>query len=393
MKPPQTIDFDSSRPSSPYYRETHHEWRTQLRRFVDREITPHVDEWEEAGEIPLDLYRKAAAIGLLGLGYPEEYGGLSAGVDRFHAIVTAEELARCGAGGVNASLMVHGIAIPPILAFGTEEMKRRVVPPVLAGERQIALAVTEPSGGSDVANLQTRAERQGDQYVVNGSKMFITGGMRAHHFTTAVRTGGPGLGGISLVLIDADQPGVTRTPLRKMGWWSSDTAAIYFDDARVPVANRIGPENGGFRGVVHNFNGERLGMAASAIALGRVCLEDAVRWAQDRKTFGKRLADHQVIRHKVAEMLRQVNAAQAYLEHTTWRAEQGETPVADVALLKVQSTLTLEYCAREAAQILGGASYLRGSRVERIYREVRVNAIGGGSEEILRDLAAREIGL
>jgi acyl-CoA dehydrogenase len=161
----------------------------------------------------------------------------------------------------------------------------------------------------------------------------------------------------------------------------------------VPVANRIGPEHGGFRGVVQNFNGERLGMAASGVALARVCLEDAVRWAQDRKTFGKRLADHQVIRHKVAEMLRQVNAAQAYLEHTTWRAEQGESPVADVALLKVQSTLTLEYCAREAAQILGGASYLRGSRVERIYREVRVNAIGGGSEEILRDLAAREIGL
>jgi acyl-CoA dehydrogenase len=208
-----------------------------------------------------------------------------------------------------------------------------------------------------------------------------------------VRTGGEGLGGISLLLIEADRPGVTRTKLKKQGWWASDTAALYFDNVRVPAENLIGGENQGFLGIVHNFNGERLGMAAGAIGSSRVCLEEAVKWAQERQTFGKRLADHQVIRHKVAEMVRQINASTAYLEMCAWRVMNGETPAADLALLKVQATLTLEFCAREAMQILGGNGYMRGSRVERIYREVRVNAIGGGSEEILRDLAARQLGL
>jgi acyl-CoA dehydrogenase len=223
--------------------------------------------------------------------------------------------------------------------------------------------------------------------------MFITGGMRADYLTTAVRTGGEGLGGISLLLIETDRPGVSRTSLKKQGWWSSDTAAIYFDGVRVPAENLIGAENGGFLGIMHNFNGERLGMAAGACASARVCLEEAARWAQQRETFGKRLADHQVIRHKIAEMVRQINATCAYLEICAWRVMNGETPAADLALLKVQASLTLEFCAREAMQILGGQGYMRGSRVERIYREVRVNAIGGGSEEILRDLAARQMGL
>jgi acyl-CoA dehydrogenase len=327
------------------------------------------------------------------MGYPEEYGGIKEGLDRFHGIVTSEELARLGAGGINASLMVHGIGLPPILAIGTEEMKQRIAPPVLAGDKRIALAITEPSGGSDVAQIKTRASREGDDFVVNGSKMFITGGMRADYFTTAVRTGGPGMGGISLLLIEADRPGLSRTNLKKQGWWASDTAALYFQDVRVPATNLIGGENQGFIGIMLNFNGERLGMAAGATAYARVCLEEAVKWARERTTFGKRLADHQVIRHKIAEMMRQINATTAYLEMCAWRVQNGETPAADLALLKVQATLTMEFCAREAMQILGGTGYMRGNRVERIYREVRVNAIGGGSEEIMRDLAARQMGL
>jgi acyl-CoA dehydrogenase len=388
-----TIDFDSTRPPSPFLKETHHAWRRELRRFIDREIVPYVEEWEEAEEIPLSLYKKASDFGLLRMGYPEAYGGISEGLDRFHGIVTSEELSRIGAGGVTASLMVHGIGLPPILALGSEEMKRKIAPAVLAGDKRVSLAITEPSGGSDVAQLKTRARRDGDHYVVDGSKMFITGGMRADYFTTAVRTGGEGLGGISLLLIEADSPGVTRTKLKKQGWWASDTAALYFDTVRVPAENLLGGENQGFLGIVHNFNGERLGMAAGATGSARVCLEEAVKWAQQRETFGKRLADHQVIRHKIAEMVRQINASTAYLEMCAWRVMNGETPAADLALLKVQATLTLEFCAREAMQILGGAGYMRGSRVERIYREVRVNAIGGGSEEILRDLAARQLGL
>src|SRR5271154_447345 len=388
-----TIDFDSTRPPSPFLTETHHAWRRELRRFIDREIVPHVEEWEEAEEIPLALYKKAADFGLLRMGYPERYGGISEGLDRYHGIVTSEELARVGAGGISASLMVHGIGLPPILAMGTDEMKEKIVPPVLAGDKHISLAITEPSGGSDVAQLKTRARRDGEDFIVDGSKMFITGGMRADYFTTAVRTGGEGMGGLSLILIEADRKGVTRTKLKKQGWWASDTAAIYFDNVRVPAENLIGGENQGFLGIMHNFNGERLGMASGATASARVCLEEAVKWAQQRETFGKRLADHQVIRHKIAEMVRQINATTAYLEMCAWRVMNGEVPAADLALLKVQATLTLEFCAREAMQILGGNGYMRGSRVERIYREVRVNAIGGGSEEILRDLAARQIGL
>lgn len=393
MSAPRPLDFDGSRAPSPFYQETHHAWRHALRRFLEREVVPHVNTWDEAGTFPLSLFKAASDVGLLRMGYPEIYGGISEGIDRFHSIVTAEELARLGAGGIVASLMVHGIGLPPVLALGSEDMKRAIAPAVLAGDKRISLAITEPSGGSDVAQLQTRARRVGEAFIVNGSKMFITGGMRADYFTTAVRTGGPGMGGISLLLIEADRPGVSRTPLKKQGWWASDTAAVYFDDVHVPAANLLGGENQGFAGIMNNFNFERLGMAAGANAYARVCLEEAARWAQERKTFGQRLADHQVIRHKIAEMVRHINATQAYLEQCAWRVQNGERPAADLALLKVQATTTMEFCAREAMQILGGAGYIRGNRVERIYREVRVYAIGGGSEEIMRDLAARQLGL
>ncbi len=376
---------------SPFYEEHHHAWRDTLRRFVEAEIMPHVNDWDEAGEFPRALYRKASDVGLLRLGWPEEYGGVPS--DPFMSIVTSQEMARHGAGGVNASLMVHGIGLPPIRRLGSQEMKDRIIPEVLSGEKIIALGITEPSGGSDVANLKTTARRDGDHYVVNGSKMFITGGMRADYYTVAVRTGGEGAGGVSLLLIERDREGFSRTPLKKQGWWASDTAALYFDDVRVPVENLIGQENRGFAGIMENFNGERIGMSAGAIGFSKVCLEDAISWAQERVTFGKRLADHQVIRHKLADMYKRINATQSWLELLAWRIQQGESPIAEIALLKVQATETMEYCAREAMQVMGGNGYMRGSRVERIYREVRVNAIGGGSEEIMRDLAARQMGI
>jgi len=385
------ISFDNRYRSSMYTAD-HDAWRGTLRKFIATEMMPYVDEWEEAGGFPRDLYKKAADIGLLGLGYPEEFGGTPVD-DPMYAIVTSEELAQMGAGGINASLLVHSIGLPPVLAIGSEKMKQRVAPQVLSGEKVHALGITEPSGGSDVANIQTKAVRNGDHYVVNGSKMFITGGMRADYVTLAVRTGGEGHGGISLLLIEGDMEGFTRTPLKKQGWWSSDTAALYFDDVKVPVENLIGEEGKGFIGIMMNFNSERIGMAAGANSFARVCFEDALAWARGRETFGKRLADHQVIRHKFAEMARHINATQAWLEQCVVRVQNGETPVADLSLLKVQATTTMEYCAREAMQIMGGAAYMRGCRVERIYREVRVNAIGGGSEEIMRDLAARQLGI
>jgi acyl-CoA dehydrogenase len=376
---------------SPFYQEHHRAWRDTLRKWVAKEIMPFADQWDEAGEFPRELYQKASEIGLLRLGWPEEYGGIP--TDPFMSIVTSTEMARHGAGGINASLMSHGIGLPPIRNLGTQEMKDRVIPQVLSGMKISALAITEPTGGSDVANLKTTARREGDEYVVNGSKMFITSGMRADYYTVAVRTGGEGAGGVSLLLIERDRPGFTRTPLKKQGWWASDTAALYFDDVRVPAENLIGAENQGFAGIMNNFNSERIGMTAGAVGFSKVCLEDALAWAQERKTFGKRLADHQVIRHKLADMYKRINATQSWLETLAWRVQQGERPIAEIALLKVQATETMEYCAREAMQVMGGNGYMRGSRVERIYREVRVYAIGGGSEEIMRDLAARQMGI
>ena len=388
------LDFDSARLPNPHLTEAHEAWRTQLRRFVDTEIAPFADDWDEAGEIPAALWPKAAAVGLLGLGYPEEYGGTSEGIDSWYHWIVAEELARFAVGGVNASLMVHGIGLPPVINWGSEAMKQAVAPPVLAGKKHIALGITEPGGGSDVAALATTAVRDGDHYVVNGSKTYITGGPRADWVSTAVRTGGEGHGGVSMLLVPTDAEGFSRTPLdRKMGWWASDTATLYFDNVRVPVENLIGEENQGFRVIMTNFNGERMGMAAAMEALGRVCLEEAVQWAQERRTFGRRLADHQVIRHKIAQMKQKLNATQAYLRACYEAIEAGSANPGDIALLKVQASETLEFCAREAMQVLGGIGYLRGNRVERIYREVRVNAIGGGSEEIMRDLAARQYGL
>jgi acyl-CoA dehydrogenase len=378
---------------SPFYNDSHILWRNQLRRFLAQEIIPNIEEWESAGELPRSLHKTAAEFGLLGFGYPEEYGGTSEGIDPFHRLLTSMEMGRMGAGGIGASLMTHGIGLPPILAIGSEEIKQRIAPAVLAGDKIIALGITEPSGGSDVAAIKTRAVLDGDDYVVNGSKMFITSGMRADYLTCALRTGDSGSSGISLLLIEMDSPCVSRTRLEKMGWHSSDTAAIYFDDVRVPKGNLIGGENQGFAGMMHNFNGERLGMAAGCVGAAKACLEEAITWARQRETFGKRLADHQVIRHKISEMVRKIKATQSFLELCAWRVNQGETPAADLALLKVQATRTSEFCAREAAQILGGASFIRGNRVERIYREVRVNAIGGGSEEIMLDLAARQMGI
>jgi acyl-CoA dehydrogenase len=287
--------------------------------------------------------------------------------------------------------MVHNIGLPPVVNFAQPALRAEVANAVLSGVKRISLGITEPGAGSDVAQLTTTAQRDGDHYIVNGSKTFITGGMHANWFTTAVRTGGEGAGGVSALLIPADSRGVSRTALdRKQGWWASDTATIYFDNVRVPVGNLLGEENQGFKVIMQNFNGERMAMSAAMEGFARVCLEEAVAWAQQRKTFGQRLADHQVIRHKIAEMKQRISATQAWLNHVSRRIQLGDENAGDIALLKVQCSQTMEYCAREAMQILGGIGYMRGSRVERIYREVRVNAIGGGSEEIMRDLAARQ---
>jgi acyl-CoA dehydrogenase len=383
--------LERAHPKSPFYTAVHDAFRRTLRRFVDEEIAPHAHRWDEAGEFPRELYAKAGAVGLLGLGFPEAFGGVPG--DAFLSIIAMQELARGGAGGVSAGLMSHTIGTPPIALAARPEVQERVIPAILTGEKISALAITEPSGGSDVANLGTTARKDGDHYVVNGEKTFITSGMRADFITTAVRTGGPGASGVSLLLIEGDTPGLARTKLDKMGWWASDTASLHFEDCRVPVQNLIGEEGAGFKIVMRNFNSERMGMAASCVGFAQLCLTEAIAYAGERRTFGKPIAQHQVIRHKIVDMAQKIAASQAMLEMLAWRLDQGESPVAEICMMKNQATQTMAFCASEAVQIFGGAGFMRGTTVERIYREVKVNAIGGGTEEIMKDLASRQMGL
>jgi acyl-CoA dehydrogenase len=372
----------------------HRIFRDNVRNFVAREITAHVAAWDEALGFPRALYARAARIGLLGLGYPEEYGGTPA--DGWFRLIATEEIARAGSGGVLASLFSHNIALPPLLAHGSEALKQRVIPPVLAGEKIAALAVTEPAGGSDVARLQCRARRDGDYWVIDGEKTFITSGVRADWITLAVRTGDKGAAGISLIAVPGATPGLQRSALSKMGWWCSDTAHMHFDQCRVPADHLIGAENAGFRAIMDNFNGERLLLAAGANAFAQVCYEEALEWSRQRRTFGAALIEHQVIRHKLMDMHMRIACTRAWLHALVQRQEDGDTGadwVAELCLLKNQATQTMQHCADQAVQVLGGMGYMRGTKSERIYREVKVMMIGGGAEEIMKELAARQLGL
>ncbi len=375
----------------------HEAFRSTLRAFVQREIGPHVNQWDEAGGFPRELYHKAAAIGLLGMGYPEELGGTPS--DVFYSLVSAEELARPGCGGVQTGLGTHQIALPPIRDAGSAWLQQRVIPPVLAGDRIAALAITEPGGGSDVAALRTAARREGDHYVLNGEKTFISSGMRADYLTVAVRTTpeSRGAGGISLLLVDGDTPGLSRSALSKMGWWSSDTAHLRFDNCRVPVAHLIGAEGEGFKAIMRNFNQERLMMAALSYSYAQACTEEALAWARERKTFGAPLVERQVIRHKLVDMVTAVEQARAFVYDLAWRlhhkTERADVLVARTCMAKVVATRAMQLCTDSAVQILGGMGFMRGTKSERLYRETKVMMIGGGSEEIMKDLAARQLGL
>jgi acyl-CoA dehydrogenase len=381
----------------------HESFRDSVRAFVQREIAPHVAAWDEAQTFPRELYGRAAQIGLLGLGYPEAYGGTPA--DGWYRLIATEEIARAGSGGLMASLFSHNIGLPPVLAHGSETLKQRILPDVLAGRRIAALAITEPGGGSDVARLRCSARRDGAHWVITGNKTFITSGMRADWITLAVRTGGPGAAGVSLVAVPGDTPGLTRTALSKMGWWCSDTAQLHFQECRVPADHLIGVENTGFRAIMENFNAERLLMSAGANAFANVCYEEALAWARQRQTFGAPLIERQVIRHKLMDMRMRLASTRAWLHDLVQRNEdhvngpdEGNAPpdpewVAELCLLKNHATQTMQHCADQAVQILGGMGFMRGTQSERIYREVKVMMIGGGAEEIMKELAARQLGV
>lgn len=367
----------------------------QVRRFAQTEVAPHLEDWEAAGEFPRSLYKRWADLGWLAMGYPEELGGIAAPWTLRNAFGVAA--ARYTAsGGLLASLGSNSIGLPPIVNYGSAALKQAIVPSVLAGEKIAALGITEPGGGSDVANLRTTARREGDHYIINGEKTFITSGMRFDWISLAVRTDADnkGAGGISMIAVPGDAPGLSRTKLHKMGWHCSDTASLHFDNVRVPVANLLGEENKGFKIIMTNFNGERLGMSATAIGMAEACYDEALAWARERKTFGQPLTSHQVLRHKLVDMRMRIEASRAWLDKLSVQADAGQTGaawVAEVCMLKNQSTQTMQFCADQGVQILGGMGYMRGSACERVYREVKVMTIGGGAEEIMKELAARQL--
>ncbi len=383
-------------------------WRTPERnalrqsatRFAEREIVPFLVDWEDAGEVPRELHKRAADAGLLGVGFPEAVGG-QGGTVVDTATVTEAIIEAGGSSGLIAALFTHGIALPHLVASGNDNLIDRYVRPTLAGEAIGSLAVTEPGGGSDVANLTTRAVRDGDAYDVTGTKTFITSGVRADFVTTAVRTGGDGFGGISLLVIDKSATGFTVTkPLRKMGWLCSDTAELSFDHVRVPAENLVGEENAGFVAIMRQFTHERLSLAVQAYATAQRCLDLAVAYARQRETFGRPLISRQVIRHKLVDMHRATTTARTYtrsviertVEHAEGSQEQQLALALDASIAKNDAVEACDHVVDEAVQIFGGAGYLRESEVERHYRDARILGIGGGTNEVLNDLAAKLLG-
>ena len=368
--------------------------------FARREVAPHLQEWEDAGSLPRELHAAAAKQGLIGLGFPESVGG--SGGDLLDTVDCQEGiLSEGGTSGLLAGLFTSGIALPHMVAAaergegheGGSSLVDRFVRPTLAGEAIGSLAITEPGGGSDVAGIRTTAVRDGDHYVVNGAKTFITSGTRADFVTTAVRTGGPGHAGVSLLVVEKGTPGFTvDRALTKMGWHCSDTAQLSYVDVRVPVENLVGHENAGFYQIAEQFVVERIALAVHGYGIAARALDLTAAYCQERDTFGKPLVANQVVRHALVEMRRQVEVARAYTREVARRHVAGENVIAEACLAKETACNTATYVCDKAVQLHGGTGYMHGTEVERHYRDARLLPIGGGATEVLTDLAAKLLG-
>ena len=372
--------------------EEHTQLRAQARKFAGSAIAPHAHAWEEAEEFPRELYRDLAKASLMGIGYPEVVGG--GGGDVTHVLVASEELVLAGKSvGTVVGLGSHGIALPPIVKMGTPQQVDRFVRPVLRGELISALAITEPGGGSDVASLKTKAVRDGDHYVVDGSKTFITSGVRADFVTCAVRTGGPSHGGISMLVIERGTPGFTVSKkLKKTGWWASDTAELSFESCRVPVGNLIGGEGAGFMAIVANFVTERLFLAGQCVAIAELAYRESITYAKARNAFGKPLTGFQVTRHKLADMASRLAAARALTAEVATRYVRGDENPALAAMAKNTATDMCSFVVDQAVQIHGGYGYMREYVVERLFRDARLYPIGGGTREIMNEIISKAEG-
>ena len=378
----------------PYLFETdeHAAIRASARKFAQVHIAPHGAAWEEDEGFPVELYRTAADAGMTGIGYPEAVGGQ--GGDLGHVAVACDELILAGRSvGTVVGLGSHGIALPPIVRFGTPAQAARFVRPCLTEGKIAALAITEPGGGSDVASLTTRAERDGEHYVVTGAKTFITSGVRADFVTTAVRTGGPGHGGVSLLVIERGTPGFTVSrQLKKTGWWASDTAELHFDGCRVPVGHRIGPEHGAFPMIMMNFAAERLMLAAQCVAIAELAYRESIAYSRERQAFGKPLTGFQVTRHKLADMASRIAAARALTGEAIAQVLRGQPVTGLAAMAKNVATDACSAVCDQAVQLHGGYGYMRETLVERLYRDARLYPIGGGTREIMNEVIAKTEG-
>ncbi|HEY3552717.1 MAG TPA: acyl-CoA dehydrogenase family protein [Solirubrobacterales bacterium] len=391
-----TVVKDSgARATLPLFGEEHEELRETVSRFVQKEIAPHVDEWEAAREFPRELFGRCAELGFLGLKFPEELGGQ--GGTHLHDAVWVEELARSGgSGGVAAGLNAHtSIAMPPIFNFGTEEQKQRWLVPGIAGKKIGALGITEPGAGSDVASLATTAVRHGDTYVVNGAKTFITNGVRADFLVCACKTSeAGGHGGISFLVLEREMPGyeVSRK-LEKMGWHSSDTGEISFTDVEVPAENLLGEENGGFKLIMANFAWERLLMAIGAVGAMQKLIDLTVAYATDREAFGRPIGKFQAIRHHVAEMATKAEASRALTYNALRLFHEGQNPIQEVSMAKLLTQRAVLEIADQSLQIHGGYGYMREYGIERAVRDARLGPIGGGTDEIMKEIIGKTMGL
>jgi acyl-CoA dehydrogenase len=383
--------------STPPFSDEHEELRQSVRGFIERELTPHAQQWEQDEWFPNEVFAKMAAQGLLGLKYPTEYGGQ--GGDYLHESVLCEELARVGSGGTAAGIGAHtNIATPPIWKFGTEEQKQRYLVPSIAGELIGALGITEPGAGSDVAALSTRAERVDGGWVINGEKTYITNGVRAHFIVTAVKTTKQGgHHGISFLIVDRGE-GVESSALHKLGWHASDTATIAFADVFVPDENLLGELNEGFKLIMANFQWERLAMALGAVGAMQLAWERTAEFARERHAFGRPLSGHQTIRHKLADLATSVYTCRCVTYDALRRFVAGEEPLKEVAMAKLLTQRASFELMDECLQIHGGTGYMRGDGgpsawVERAARDARLGPIGGGSDEIMREILGRVLAL
>ncbi len=377
--------------ASVYFTKEHETFRDVVRRFIVTEVAPHADEWEAAGAIPREIFRKMGESGFLGITVPEALGG--SGGDLFFGIAFLEELPRSMMGGFCAAVSVQQfMATPHILLHGSDELIRRYVVPSAQGEKIGALAISEPDIGSDVAALSTSARRDGEHFVVNGAKTFITNGVRGDFYTVAVRTGeGAGAAGVSLLVVDADSPGIARRPIRKMGWHASDTAEIVFENVHVPASRLIGEPGRGFAMLMEAFQLERLAAAAIAVGSARVALETALRYMKSREVFGTALSGYQALRHRLADLDAELEAARQLTYHATWLLQQGRSPVREASMAKLVTTELGKRVADECLQFHGGYGYMEEFPAARLYRDARAATITAGTSEIMREIISRQL--